>query len=259
MRCCWPVLCLLILATQGLAADWQDPASIREAAEDFVRLGLSGRDGVKISASGLDERVRLPRCGVALEAAAPRGLAGGQGLVTVSCAAPAAWQLFVPVRASYLVDVVVARQALRRGQRLTAAELAIVRRDSTGLPASYLGSVEDALGMTLKRGLPAGALVSPALLDVPQAVARGELVTLIAASAGVLVKAEGRALENAALDERLRVRTASGRIVEGTAGPGNQVYVGSALPPGPDSAKVSAPAGDIHGYDVGSGRGEAQQ
>ena len=222
------LLCLLTLAVQGFASEWQDPSSIREAAETFAHESLAGFSGVKILASGIDERVRLPRCAAPLTATAPRGLTGGQGVVNVGCKQPSAWQLFVPVRASYLIGAVVASQGLRRGQLLTAADLRVEQRDSGSLPAAYLSRLDEALGMKLRRSVPAGAVLNPAALDTPRAVRRGELVTLIAGGSGVLVKSQGEALEDAALDSRLRVRTPSGRVVEGIVGPDNQVFIGAA-------------------------------
>ncbi len=221
-------LCGLTLVGQGLAAEWHDPGAIRAAAEAFASQTLTGFDSVKISASSVDERTRLPRCSAPLEAAAPRGLSGGQGIVAVSCAAPKSWKLFVPVRASFLVETLVARHSLRRGQLLTGADLRIEQRESSGLPAAYLTRPEEALGMTLRRAVPRGAVLNPAALTAPRAVRRGDLVTLVAGSAGVEVKSEGHAIEDGTLNQRVRVRTRSGRIVEGTVGPDNQVFIGAA-------------------------------
>ena len=221
-------LCCLALGGQGLATEWQDPGAIRAAAESFASQSLQGLSSVKISASNVDERIRLPRCAAALQASAPRGLSGGQGVVAISCAAPKAWQLFVPVRASYLVSTLIARHSLRRGQLLTAADLRVEQRESNGLPAAYLTRPEEAIGMTLRRAIPAGSVLNPSALEAPRAVRRGDLVTLIAGSPGVEVKSEGHAIEDGTLNQRVRVRTRSGRIVEGTVGPDNQIFVGAA-------------------------------
>jgi flagella basal body P-ring formation protein FlgA len=67
----------------------------------------------------------------------------------------------------------------------------------------------------------------PAALERPEVVARGALVTVIAGVGSVTVKSDGVALESARLGQRLRVRSASGRIVEGTAEAPGQVRVGT--------------------------------
>jgi flagella basal body P-ring formation protein FlgA len=79
----------------------------------------------------------------------------------------------------------------------------------------------------MRRTQPAGAVVTAAALEAPEVVRRGELVTVTSGSGPISVKSEGVALGPARLGQRLRVRTASGRVIEGTAdGPG-QVRVGS--------------------------------
>jgi len=72
----------------------------------------------------------------------------------------------------------------------------------------------------------AGALLLASALEQPQGVERGALVTLIASNATVQVKAEGVALEPGRLKERVRVRSASGRVVEGVVEAPGQVRVG---------------------------------
>lgn len=226
-HCLTPLFCLA-LTGQGLAADWHDPAEIRAAAEAFASESLEGFSGVKISASNIDNRVHMPRCSTPLQASAPRGLSGGQGVVAVSCAAPQTWQLYVPVRASYLVDVLVARHSLNRGQLLTAEDVRIEQRESSGLPSAYLTRRGEVIGMTLRRNVPGGTVLNPAVLEAPLAVRRGDLVTLIAGGTGIEVKSEGEAIEDGILNQRVRVRTVSGRIVEGTVGPDREVFIGTA-------------------------------
>ena len=76
------------------------------------------------------------------------------------------------------------------------------------------------------QGQPAGAVLLAAALEQPPGVDRGGLVTLIATNATVQVKAEGVALEPGRLKERVRVRSASGRVVEGVVEAPGQVRVG---------------------------------
>ena len=44
----------------------------------------------------------------------------------------------------------------------------------------------------------------------------------------MVVKSDGHAIEDGTLNQRVRVRTRSGRIVEGTVGPDNEVFIGAA-------------------------------
>jgi flagella basal body P-ring formation protein FlgA len=113
------------------------------------------------------------------------------------------------------------------GETLAPGDLAIEQRPETSLPYDYLSALDQAVGYALKRAQAAGAVLVPAAVDRPEVVARGALVTVISGAGPVIVKSDGIALDAARLGQRVRVRSASGRIIEGTAeGPG-QVRVGS--------------------------------
>ncbi len=78
-----------------------------------------------------------------------------------------------------------------------------------------------AVGLTMRRTQPAGAVITAAGLEAPEVVRRGELVTLTSGDGAISVKAEGVALEPARLHQRLKVRSASGRVHRGNGrGPG---------------------------------------
>ncbi len=213
--------------TQALGAEWQRPEEIRIAAEQFVLLSLAGRTNVSVEARGVDERLKLPACSVPLEAYGERALRNGQGTVTVACSGTSSWKLFVPVRAVHNVEVVVAARSLSRGERLSTGDLQLELRSSSSLPIAYLTRTEDALGLQVRRTIPPGTILVPGALDRPHLVERGSLVTLVAGRSGVIVKSEGIALGDAMLNQRVRVKTRAGRVVEGVVDAPNQVRVGS--------------------------------
>ncbi len=215
------------LTTGALGAEWQRPEEIRAAAEQFVLRSLAGRTNVSVEARGVDERLKLPACSVPLEAYGERALRNGQGTITVACSGPSSWKLFVPVRAVHNVEVVVAARSLSRGARLSADDIELAVRPSSSLPLAYLTRAEDAFGLTVKRTIPPGTILVPGALDRPRLVERGSRVTLVAGRAGIIVKSEGIALEDAMLNQRVRVKTRAGRVVEGVVDAPNQVRVGS--------------------------------
>jgi flagellar basal body P-ring formation protein FlgA len=110
---------------------------------------------------------------------------------------------------------------------LTATDVEPARRSSASLPYDYLTEGTDIVGLALRRTQAAGSVLTTAALHAPEVVRRGELVTLTAGDGPVAVKSEGIAMEAARLRQRIKVRSASGRVIEGTAeGPG-QVRVGT--------------------------------
>ena len=215
----------LTAAAQVDALDvrWQPTETIAEAA----RAAASEAGAGEVETAVIDTRLKLARCGAPLEAKVERAIARGHGTVAVSCAEPAAWRLFVPVRVVNDVTVLILARNVQPGEVLTAEDLATAQRSSASLPYDYLTDAAQAVGFTMRRTQPAGAVVTGAALQAPEVVRRGDLVTLTAGDGPIAVKSEGVALEPARLNQRIKVRSASGRVIEGTAEAPGQVRVGS--------------------------------
>jgi flagella basal body P-ring formation protein FlgA len=204
-------------------ARWQPPATIAEAA----RAAAAATGAGDVDSVAIDERLKLNRCSAPLDAKVERAITRGTGTIAVSCSEPTPWRLFVPVRTSNDVQAVVLARNVQPGEVLTAADVTLAPRSSASLPYDYLSDSAQAVGLAMRRTQPAGAVITAATLEAPEVVRRGELVTLTSGSGPISVKSEGIALEPARLKQRLKVRSASGRVIEGTAeGPG-QVRVGS--------------------------------
>ncbi|MEO8466657.1 MAG: flagellar basal body P-ring formation chaperone FlgA [Gammaproteobacteria bacterium] len=204
------------------AAGWQSPDSIREAA----RAMALQNGATNVEAMAIDERLKLPECGDALKTEMQRVIQRGTGTVTVSCLGPTPWRLFVPVRVTEQLPVVVLRRSVQPGEVLAADDLELRQQAAAALPYDYVGKTDLAVGQTVRRSQPAGAVLLASALEQPPGVERGALVTLIAANSTVQVKAEGVALEPGRLKERVRVRSASGRVVQGVVEAPGQVRVG---------------------------------
>ena len=214
--------------TAGARADdadarWQPTETIAEAA----RMAAAATGVGEVETAVIDARLKLARCGGPLEAKIERAFVRGAGTVAVSCDGPTPWRLFVPVRAVNDVTVLVLARNVQPGEVLTAEDLSVAPRTSASLPYDYLTDRTQAVGLTIRRTQPAGAVVTAAALEAPEVVRRGELVTLTSGAGPINVKSSGVALEAARLNQRLKVRSASGRVIEGTASGPGQVRVGS--------------------------------
>jgi flagella basal body P-ring formation protein FlgA len=202
---------------------WQPPVTIAAAARAAAAAATTG----DVEGAAVDERLKLARCDAPLEAKVERAIERGRGTIVVSCATPTAWRLYVPVRAVNDAAVLVLARNVQPGEVLTAADFEVARRSSMSLPYDYLAEAAQAVGFAMRRSQTAGSVLTTSALVAPEVVRRGELVTLTAGEGPVTVKSEGVALEPGRLRERIKVRSASGRVIEGTAeGPG-QVRVGS--------------------------------
>ncbi|ROR34905.1 flagella basal body P-ring formation protein FlgA [Inmirania thermothiophila] len=221
------VACLALLLAAAPAsgrAALQPLDAVRRAAEAHARAAAgAAAEHIEVRAGALDPRLRLPRCAGALETFDPPGSrAVGRRVVGVRCPGPRPWSLYVSVTVRGLVPVVVAARPVPRGRTLSAQDLRVERRDLAALPAGYLDALERAVGQETLRPLRPGEVVSPAALRPPRLVRRGERVVLEAGAGPVRVRSSGRALGDAPLGARVRVRNeGSGRVVEGVVvGPG---------------------------------------
>jgi flagella basal body P-ring formation protein FlgA len=210
----------------GADPQWQSIDEIKAAAVAATRASINKPDA-SVEAAAIDERLRLVACTGPLDAQVEREVRNGQGTVAIACTGTAPWRLFVRVRVVEQVSVVVARHALAAGAVLAAEDLETHTQASTSLPLDYLSDPAQAIGLTVRRTVPAGTLLAGAALESPELIERGALVTLVAGSGSVRVKSEGVALEGARLKGRIRVKTTSGRIVEGVVEASGEVKVGT--------------------------------
>ena len=209
------------------AASAQDAAHepldhIRDAALSAARTQVSA--AAELSAGRLDERLRLPACPAPLNAQVLS--ANGAALsVEVRCDV-AGWKLFVPVSVREQVTVLVAARALTRGQSLTAADVQIQTRERSGLGLAWIGSLEQVQGQVMQRPVTAGAVLVPALLAPARLVKRGQSVVIVGISGGFQVRAQGKALGDAASGDSVAVENLSSRrVVQGLVQPDGTVRV----------------------------------
>ncbi len=205
----------LLVSMAAHAQDGDEPLSrIEAAALGAVRAQLAPT--ASVSAGPLDARLRLPACARPPLADAP-SLRGATATVAVRCAGPAAWSVHVPVRISNLQPVLVLTRAAQRGEAVTADMFVTQRFDVAQLPFGYLGDFKLVDGQQFRRPLAAGAIPTPADLEAPRWIRRGESVQLLGRAGGIEVRADGKALADGAAGGRVRVENRSSRrVVEGT-------------------------------------------
>jgi flagella basal body P-ring formation protein FlgA len=205
---------------------WHEPSSIRAAAEQYALAQFGGQASASVESVGIDERLKLPQCSGSLDVRAHQPFRNGRGTVAVSCRGPSKWQLFVPIRVANSINVVVADKPIRANAIISADALRIERRSSNTLPQQFATRIDEVVGLTARRGIGVGAIVEAGLLDATKAIERGAIVTLTTARSGIIVRAEGIALEDGALGQRIRLRTPAGRVVEGIVTSDSEVRVG---------------------------------
>ena len=185
-----------------------------EASRQATRPGLR----VQVQVGRLDPRLRLAPCS-AVQAYLPTGTRlWGASRIGLRCNdAAARWNVFLPIRVDVFGPAVVADVSLPAGHLLVATDLRHAEVNLAAAPTAPLQRGELALGRALARPLAAGAALHANDLRARQWFAAGDSVRLVAAGSGWTIHGEGQALAPGVEGQSVRVRTESGRVVNGVA------------------------------------------
>lgn len=206
-----------LLTTAAVADEFHPLEDVRKRAGEFATRQIPGVDKSSVVESGhLDPRLRLPRCQRPLDAE----LLGQQRnsanvTVTIKCQGNKPWSIHVPVKISTFADIFVTARPLPRGVAIEPSDLRQERRETSLLSNGYFEHAETVVGRMPKRSLPKGAAVTPSDLELSRVIQRGHKVTIIASSGSITVRMPGKALDDAAAGELIKVENSSSkRVVE---------------------------------------------
>ena len=218
-----------LFATASFATT-QSIDDVQAAAEEFVRARLPASHAKQfVTAAKLDPRLRVGSCDQPLQTFEQSATNLGERVtVGVRCAAANTWTLYVPVSVEVEIPVLVLRRALARRARVAMIDVEPQTRRVPGTAATFLQDTASLQGHRLKRSLPAGTALTVDMLVPDLVVRRGQQVTLIAASGPVEIRAQGHALTEGGVADRVRVQNISSlKVVEGVVESDGTVRVGS--------------------------------
>lgn len=114
-----------------------------------------------------------------------------------------------------LVDVPVLRSTMKNGSIIRHEDIDFVPMKATSLKHDMVLEVEELMNMTPRRLVVAGEPIKTQEIEPPQIVSRGELVTMIYKNGPLSLTAQGKALQNGAKGDMIRVVNAnSSRTLE---------------------------------------------
>lgn len=216
--------------SQAHAADLTLPEELIGATEGFLefmvedyleRSEITARHEIQVNP--LDPRLRLAACDSDLtQSLESPAQPVGRVTVRVSCEGSKPWTVFVPAQVRIFRPVVVVKTALRRDSIIGAGDVALVEQDVSLLNRGYVAEVEQVIGRKLTRATRTDQVLTPAMLQLAEAVRRGDQVVISARSGGINVRMQGEALSGGTLGEQISVRNlTSQRVIRArVAGPG---------------------------------------
>lgn len=143
-------------------------------------------------------------------------------------------ELPLSVTAYDLTPVLVAKRSLAKGQLISAADVAIESPPRDARVASnhtMVYSLEGALGHEAARAIREGDVVTAEMCLPPQMITRNEIVELVSASGGIIIRRQAKALTDARQGEITEVELPNSkeRLVARVVGPGKLATMGSTL------------------------------
>lgn len=214
---------------QGAAGDAEIAAvgaQVQQMARDSAgRAGL--RDArVEVEVGNLDPRLKLAPC-QRIEPYLPPGLpVWGRTRIGLKCTqGPKAWNVTLPVTVHVYARSLVTQAALPAGTTLAPEHFTEAEVDLAAAPGRPIGQPGLAVGRTLARPVAAGSALRPTDLKARQFFAAGETVRVVAVGPGWQVVTEAEAMNPGLEGQTVRVRTGSGRLLQGRPVGDRQVEV----------------------------------
>ncbi|MDO6442183.1 flagellar basal body P-ring formation chaperone FlgA [Marinobacter sp. 2_MG-2023] len=213
------LLIMSALTNSALAQTTAD--EIRLAAksflDDFARTQAEEGYQVTFETGNIDSRINLAPCTAPLAVEFTGDpWKSEHPSVQVACSGGRPWRMFVTTTVTINGPALVAARPFGRGERITQDML---ESRSVVVNASRRGIITDASlvqGMVVRRPVNSGSVLTPDLLEAPDAVSRGDHVIITARSGSFAVRSRGKALANASVGEQVMVQNlASSRTIRG--------------------------------------------
>ncbi len=155
----------------------------------------------------LDPRLRLSSC-ADLEVL-PRGQSQvGRVHVAVRCGKPQAWSAYLPADVRVSAPVLVAARPLLRGQQLAAGDIKEAMMPLSAHALTLLNR-QSIRGLTPKRPIAEGTVLTVPLFAHSPAITRNDVVRLLSGSSVVRIETKAKAIEGGQIGEQVMVENLS--------------------------------------------------
>ncbi|HET8710202.1 MAG TPA: flagellar basal body P-ring formation chaperone FlgA [Spongiibacteraceae bacterium] len=235
LRICHIVCAVLLVVPQANAQATANPAVAHGPGVDIdkfmtgyardltKRLGPGSR--VEYSTPSLSGSAATRSCPVPL-AISNRDQTQSLSRVTLLVACGKEWSIYLPVDLDVYRPVVVALKPLATGSIVNADDVQLSTLNVSQLIGAYITTLDEAVGMSVKRPIAQGRPIVSQQLDQPILVRRGESVVISAESGDLAVKMSGVAMSDGRRGEQIRVKNqTSSRVVDARVVAPGQVTV----------------------------------
>ena len=150
--------------------------------------------------------------------------------VTAPADHPSPTSLVVTGRVYKVIEVPVLNRRVPRGGVITADDIDWVRLPATQVRRNIIVDEDRLIGKTPRQGLRTGQPIRNGDVRAPVVVAKGSLVTMILKTRSMVLTSKGRAIENGAIGDTVKImNTRSKTVIEAVVAGVNRVTVSSTV------------------------------
>lgn len=183
-------------------------------------------DKIVVKVNAPDNRLKLAPCSTNIDANFPSDFISKRLTIQLSCSAPQSWSIYLIAEIGLYKEVIVFSEHLTKGRLIQDSDLKTDLVDVNDIRESYYKEKSAIIGKELKRNIKSGEIVREVLLNMPQVIKRGQLVSLMAVSSAISVETTGTAMSDGRIGDIIRVKNnRSERIVSGIVQPNGEVYI----------------------------------
>lgn len=214
----------LFCAAQTDNVALSDTERVQQAAEEYARTVVTVPDfgDIVLEAAHIDSRLKVSACDSGYDLSTS-GSAKSSGVTVLVKCPEEGWQVYVPVRSTITVPLVITKLPIARGQLITANDLAIESIEQRAYRRQGFYSFEAIVGSKSKRALRVGQVIERK--DVC-AVCRGDTVVINANMGEMTITTRGEAMRDGSVGEQVKVKNSkSQRIIDATVSGVGEVTV----------------------------------
>ncbi len=182
--------------------------------ESFIQGKFSG-EPVQVKVRVRTPPAQWPACELPQLSLPPNARIAGNVSISARCGQE---RRFIQTQVQVFGRYLVSARGISAGSRLTAADLTLKEGRLDTLPPRALTEAGKALGAVSLRNISPGQPLTLAMLRRAWIIKAGQSVQVSAQGEGFNISGSGKAMNNAAAEDSVRVRMASGQIVSGVVG-----------------------------------------
>lgn len=183
--------------------------SVADCAIQAVKQQLGTDGDTTVEAAGLPMDTNYRVGDLSLKVEMPRNIRyNGPTLVKVNVSLDGQKVAAETVRLNIKMfkEVVVATKSILPHEVFSGDSVKLERMDISRLPHGFLTDVNKVVGLSARRTISPGMVLSSTMLDRPVVIKRGDKVTIIARVGGTEITAPGQAMQDGSEDQIIRVQ-----------------------------------------------------